>query len=202
MSYCESCTDPLAFTAGDTVIVNGEGSSRGDVRVVDDIELICGHHFHWSCFSDAYLAGRKTTCPKCGESIIDPSTNTLLVTRRSEHGEHNHFDLGTSLEEEENNGSDPESQRVLAFLETCAAGNEAAILSLLENDPSLLASQDFETAQTCLHLAVRHGCYDTAILLLAKGADRNAMDNNGMTFIDLARQLGASEDILSRLGSS
>jgi len=81
-------------------------------------------------------------------------------------------------------------------------GDEATILNLLEDDPSLLASQDFETAQTCLHWAVRHGHYDTAIILLAKGADRNAKDNNGETFIDLARQLRAPEDILSKLGSS
>ncbi|KAF8457658.1 hypothetical protein BGX38DRAFT_1086060 [Terfezia claveryi] len=203
MSYCDSCTDPLVFTAGDTGIVNGEGSSRGGVRVVDDIELICGHHFHWSCFSDAYSTGRKTTCPKCDKTIIDPSTNTLLVTLRNNAlGEQNRFDLGTRLEEEEDNGSKPESRRVRDFLETCAAGDEASILSMLEDDPSLLASQDFETAQTCLHWAVRHGRYDAAILLLAEGADRNAMDNNGKTFIDLARQLGAPEDILFKLGSS
>lgn len=73
---------------------------------------------------------------------------------------------------------------------------------MLADDPSLLASQEFETAQTCLHWAVRNGHYDTAILLLARGADRNAKDNNGKTFIDLARQLGAPDDILSRLRSS
>ena len=73
---------------------------------------------------------------------------------------------------------------------------------MLVVDPSLVVSQEFETAQTCLHVAVRNGRYDTVYLLLANGADRNAMDSNGKTFIDLARQLDASEDVLSKLRSS
>ena len=73
---------------------------------------------------------------------------------------------------------------------------------MLKDDPSLLASQDFETAQTCLHWAVLNGSYNAASLLLSEGADRDAKDNNGKTFMDLARQLGASEDILSKLGNS
>ena len=91
---------------------------------------------------------------------------------------------------------------LFAWLIRYALGDEARILSLLEDDPSLLAFQDIETAQTCLHWAVLHSRYDAAILLLSKGADRNATDNDGKTFIDLARQLGAPEDILSKLRSS
>lgn len=36
----------MVFTDGETDIVNGEGASRDGVRVVDVIEVICGHHFH------------------------------------------------------------------------------------------------------------------------------------------------------------
>ena len=81
-------------------------------------------------------------------------------------------------------------------------GNDQAISGMLSLQPSLIASQDFVTAQTCLHVAVRHHRFDTVILLLAKGADRNAKDHSGKTFIDLAWQFGASEDILARLGRS
>ena len=70
---------------------------------------------------------------------------------------------------------------------------------MLAVDQSLVVSQDFETAQTCLHVAVRSGRYETVSHLISKGADRNARDSNGETFIDLARQLGASEDVLSKL---
>ncbi|KAF8471256.1 hypothetical protein BDZ91DRAFT_518837 [Kalaharituber pfeilii] len=199
MSYCESCTDPLVFTAGDIGIVNGDGSTRGGVRVVDDIELICGHHFHWSCFSDAYTSGRKTTCPHCEANIIDGRTNKLLVTMRSDRGEQTSYDLGTKLEEQNSNH---ELKRMRDFLDLCSTGDNRAILSMLGEDPSLLAAQDFETAQTGLHFAIRNKCYDTAILLLARGADRNARDNDGKTFIDLARLLDAPEDVLAKLRCS
>lgn len=73
---------------------------------------------------------------------------------------------------------------------------------MLEVDPLLVVSQVFETAETCLHVAVKNRRYDNALHLLSRGADRNAEDSDGRTFIDLARQLGASEDVLSKLRSS
>ena len=77
-----------------------------------------------SCFGDAYTAGRKTTCPQCYDNIIDASTNKLLVTKRSERGEQIKYDLGSELEneEEEAYGCSPQVKQERAFLELCATG--------------------------------------------------------------------------------
>lgn len=87
----------------------------------------------------------------------------------------------------------------------CDVGEKEDLEEMLETDAELVAAQDFETGQTCLHVACqrnREDREDIVMFLLAKGADRNAIDNSGRTFIDFAKELGASEEILARLASS
>ena len=75
-------------------------------------------------------------------------------------------------------------------------------MNMIHEDHSILAAQDFETGQTCLHIAVQNGRTELVMVLLGYGADRNARDFAGRTFVDLARMVGASEEVVGRLVSS
>ncbi|KAL7275950.1 hypothetical protein RUND412_001074 [Rhizina undulata] len=199
LEVCVACTNPLVIPAEEEE--EEAGSSMG---IVDDIELICGHHYHWSCFADEYSAEdatpeTKRKCPNCGKIIVDPVTEKLLVTLRNEGGLQRDVDLGALLDEEEFYDRNPEFKRTRAFLEFCAEGDVETVTDMIEEEPDLVNVQDFETGQTGLHVAVQNQRENIVDLLVQKGAGRNARDSQGKNFIELAEEMGATDDQLRRL---
>ncbi|KAH8153665.1 uncharacterized protein LAJ45_02478 [Morchella importuna] len=171
-ALCTSCTEPLIISVED------EDTPDQSAGIIDDIELPCGHHYHWSCFAEEYTSGdsARSQCPSCSTSTLDSATGKLLVTYRNEGG------IQTGLD-----------------LEFCAEGDVESVLEMIEMDAELLDAQDFETGQTGLHVAVQNQREDVIQLLLEKGVDRAVLDNAGRNYYQLAVELGADEVQLQRL---
>lgn len=49
---------------------DGDGDEGATATVPDDVQLSCGHHFHWECLLESY---EIETCPKCGRNITTPA---------------------------------------------------------------------------------------------------------------------------------
>ncbi|KAI5851369.1 hypothetical protein DFP73DRAFT_536904 [Morchella snyderi] len=194
-ALCTYCTEPLIISVED------EDTPDQCAGIIDDIELPCGHHYHWSCFAEEYTSSdsARSQCPSCSTSTLDPATGKLLVTYRNEGGTQTGLDLGALLDEEEFYDKNPELKKVRAFLEFCAEGDAESVLEMIEMDAELLNAQDFETEQTGLHVAVQNQREDVIQLLLEKGADRAVLDNAGRNYYQLAVKLGADEVQLQRL---
>jgi len=170
--------------------------------IVDDVELLCGHHYHWSCFSDSYhSAENKTQCPTCNVVVVDPATSKLLVTLHNEGGVQGSYDIGAMLEEEAFYDNNPEFKKIRAFLEFCAEGDVTTVTEMIDEDAGVVNSQDFETGQTGLHVAVQNRREDVLGLLLGKGADKEVRDAAGRTFYEFAVELGATDAELRALGA-
>jgi ankyrin repeat protein len=69
----------------------------------------------------------------------------------------------------------------------------------LTNDPSLVSAKD-ERGWTFLHQEALAGSTATVKVLLAAGADPNAVTDHGMTPLQLARSLGW-EEVVALLGN-
>ncbi|CUS12720.1 unnamed protein product [Tuber aestivum] len=170
--------------------------------LVDDVELRCGHHYHWSCFAGEYSAdgatpATKSQCPACTQDIT--TNGKLLVTLRNEGGEQPNTDIGTLLEEEEFYDRNPEMKEVRAFLEFCAEGDEEDVREMLAATPELVSRQDHETGQTGLHVAVMNGREAIVGILFEHHVDRHVTDAAGKTAYQLAVDMGATEEQLGVL---
>ncbi|RPB14822.1 hypothetical protein P167DRAFT_477571, partial [Morchella conica CCBAS932] len=182
---CTSCTEPLIISVED------EDTPDQSAGIIDDIELPCGHHYHWYCYYSCLIQFYNPQCPSCSTSTLDSATGKLLVTYRNEGGIQTGLDLGALLDEEEFYDENPELKKVRAFLEFCAEGDVESVLEMIEMDAELLDAQDFETGQTGLHVAVQNQREDVIQLLLEKGVDRAVLDNAGRNYYQLAVELGA-----------
>jgi len=84
---CSICTDPL-------VVTTEPEDGAADDAVLDDVELRCGHHYHWQCILDH--AESDTGCAICatplyeeeasGSSSDGESSGRFFVTVRNEGG--------------------------------------------------------------------------------------------------------------------
>jgi len=187
---CISCHEALTILDEDYPLEPG---------LVDDVELRCGHHYHWSCFAEEYSAEgatltTKAQCPSCMQDIT--TNGKLLVTLRNEGGEQPNTDIGTLLEEEEFYDQNPEMKEVRAFLEFCAEGDEDEVREMLAATPELVNRQDHETGQTGLHVAVMNGREEIVGILLEHLVDRRVTDAGGKTAYQLAVDMGATEEQL------
>jgi hypothetical protein len=48
-ALCTSCTEPLIISVED------EDTPDQGAGIIDDIELPCGHHYHWYCYSSCLI---------------------------------------------------------------------------------------------------------------------------------------------------
>ncbi|CAZ82992.1 unnamed protein product [Tuber melanosporum] len=190
---CISCHEALTIPDEDHPLEPG---------LVGDVELRCGHHYHWSCFAEEYSAdgatpATKAQCPTCTHDIT--TNGKLLVTLRNEGGEQPDTDIGTLLEEEEFYGRNPEMKEVRAFLEFCAEGDEGEVREMLAATPELVSRQDHETGQTGLHVAVMNGREEVIRVLFKHNVDRLVTDAAGKTAYQLAVDMGATREQLRML---
>lgn len=58
--------------------------------VIDDVELVCGHHYHWNCIMDYAMAtqngAKDLKCTQCQAGVLHPVDHKFLVTVRNEGG--------------------------------------------------------------------------------------------------------------------
>jgi ankyrin repeat protein len=76
-------------------------------------------------------------------------------------------------------------------------GNLQRIKDLLKDNPKLVSTKDI-VGRTPLHLAAQWGHKDVAELLLAKGADVNAKDDDGGTPLHMAKSKDVAELLLAK----
>lgn len=74
---CSVCDQGLVVVPGDPT----------DASYLDDVELRCSHHFHWTCYAEweAEDETGRGKCPLCGESALD-ELGRLMVIVRNEGG--------------------------------------------------------------------------------------------------------------------
>ncbi|GAO51420.1 ankyrin [Saitoella complicata NRRL Y-17804] len=178
---CALCFDPLLIP---------NPSDEGPAMIIDDVELRCSHHFHWSCFTEYDADGNdRTLCPECGETTLQRG-GQLLVIVRNEGGVTAGFDLGAALDEEKFYDDNPALRREMAFLNMISMSELEAAQELLEEGVDV-DCRDSETGGTALHLAVVNGDEEGIMMLLGYGASREVRDSSGRTPADVAREMGA-----------
>ncbi|EMF12457.1 uncharacterized protein SEPMUDRAFT_8472, partial [Sphaerulina musiva SO2202] len=162
-SLCAKCAKPLVVEVhdddddddeGDIPMSTDDGDDDGDegatATVPDDVQLSCGHHFHWECLLDSY---EIETCPKCGRNITTPAATAgssssatttttttgtssdpqILVNLHNEGGFQSQIDIFPILQEESYLHAYPEERKSRAFLEFCKQGDHRAIADLIKS---------------------------------------------------------------------
>ncbi|KAG9019615.1 hypothetical protein FRB90_012461 [Tulasnella sp. 427] len=180
---------------------------------LDDVELSCTHHFHWTCYAEWEEDESRGKCPLCGESSLD-QRGRLIVIVRNEGGTTQGFDLGEALDLESEMDAHPQRKRERAFLEMIASKDYETALALLttfgddeEKEPPVdvncLHGDDAEPAivrgKTALHVCAMSDDADGISWLLRFGADRTVQDVDGRTPLEYAERLGnaRAKDALS-----
>lgn len=53
------------------------------VSYLDDVELRCSHHFHWTCYGEweEEDKSRRGACPLCGEGALDEGGRLIVIVR-------------------------------------------------------------------------------------------------------------------------
>jgi len=91
-----------------------------------------------------------------------------------------------------------EHRAALDLFSLTALGRTAAVASLLDADPALVQTTD-ASGWTALHWGARTGQLETARLLLERGADANARNENGRTPLWPAAYEGRYEELVTLL---
>ncbi|KAF8324113.1 hypothetical protein DL93DRAFT_2070385 [Clavulina sp. PMI_390] len=75
---CALCHDPLLIPSTEAI---------GASHIIDDVELRCGHHFHWACIMDYSKVNKKAReeCALCRASTLD-AHGRFIVSIRNEGG--------------------------------------------------------------------------------------------------------------------
>jgi hypothetical protein len=154
MSLCTQCQKPLTLevdldSEDEDVQMSGSSAPTNINTVPDDIELSCGHHFHWQCLLDAYDMSR---CPRCNTDITDSSSHSdssagnpqILVNMNNEGGLQRDIDIFPLLQEESYLRAYPEERKARAFMEFCREGDYHAIVGLLKSCPGSESEEEDE----------------------------------------------------------
>jgi RNA polymerase sigma factor (sigma-70 family) len=112
-------------------------------------------------------------------SFLDEPVTTIKSRLRNARAK-----LRTRMEEILENNLSQESpsgdfaEKVTRMIEAANAGDATTILSLLQDDPQLLSAREVPGNHTPLHIAAASGDAAVVELLLAHGADPNAIDES------------------------
>lgn len=63
---CATCHESLLLEIEADSDVEDSRTEAASESIPDDVELVCGCHFHWECFLEAY---NITQCPNCSKNI-------------------------------------------------------------------------------------------------------------------------------------
>ncbi|KAI1649159.1 uncharacterized protein F4817DRAFT_331998 [Daldinia loculata] len=188
MTACKVCEQGLTLELG------GDDGNDEPQLVPDDLELICGCHYHWQCLLDqaAGLAA-SLRCPSCdaglatntagpssGSSFVQSAPGAAILTRyTNEGGIQENYDILPAVTEEAYLEANPEARPARAFHIMCSEGDVGGIVELLRdaeqaqgdeptmNAASIIRYQDpLADLQTGLHIAVEKGQEEVVWLLL------------------------------------
>ncbi|KAI1438490.1 hypothetical protein GGR50DRAFT_435265 [Xylaria sp. CBS 124048] len=188
-AVCKTCEDPLV------VEIEVEEDSIAEPQTVpDDLELICGCHFHWQCLLDQSSdVAMSLKCPSCqvplaennagsssASSSLPTTAGTPILTRYvNEGGIQEGLDILPAIMEEAYLEANPQARPARAYHVMCSEGDVDGIVDLLQDIDG--AGQDEETIsptqllryqdplanmKSGLHLAVEGGHEEVVWLLL------------------------------------
>ncbi|RMZ92379.1 hypothetical protein DV736_g383, partial [Chaetothyriales sp. CBS 134916] len=183
---CCSCNEPLYIEIDLDSDVEDSKAPVSLETIPDDVQLICGCHYHWECFMEAYTI---TKCPYCQQDIssLSPSgQQQVICTIRNEGGVQEHFDILPSATEEAYLRTYPEEREGHAFLSFCRDGDVDAIVHMIKYVGGLDDSDDEDEGEagvsvsellrysgtfegidgSGLHVAIRYRREEVAWLLL------------------------------------
>ncbi|XDG04301.1 hypothetical protein ABKA04_003916 [Annulohypoxylon sp. FPYF3050] len=142
MVACKVCEEQLVLEVEDD-----DGNDEQEF-VPDDLELICGCHFHWQCLMDrAAELAKSMKCPICDAEIATrtggPSTSNpfvqsvpgaaILTRYTNEGGIQEDYDILPEVTEEAYVGANPEVLPARAFHVLCGDGDIDNILEILRD---------------------------------------------------------------------
>ncbi|KAH7101928.1 ankyrin [Auriculariales sp. MPI-PUGE-AT-0066] len=213
---CSLCTDPLLSFSdpGESEDLQLENEMQIDSGLVlDDVELECGHHYHWQCVLD-YAEENGPDAAACAVCAIplyqgvghgnDGEEGQFLVIVRNEGGETPDFDLGAEIAHQRFLAANPRIARAETFLSLVEQGDADAAEAFLNADPENggepvdVNAIKRGTGQTALHLAALNNDEPGVRMLLAYGADRTIEDDTAETAADCAKSVKA-ENVLCAL---
>lgn len=158
MTSCVVCTNPLTLFLededGDEMSGQPGASSSSASYVDDDVQLLCGCHFHWQCLLDTTY--ELTSCPSCKANTTSADSNgnqKLLCNLKNEGGLQEGLDILPILTEESYLRAYPGERKCRAFLEFCAEGDVPAIVDMLndDDDDSDGDEEEMATSSSTLH---------------------------------------------------
>ncbi|KAI2640317.1 hypothetical protein GGS21DRAFT_412086 [Xylaria nigripes] len=187
-TVCKTCDDPLI------VEIDGEDGDFADLQTVpDDLELLCGCHFHWQCLLDQSSdVAMSLKCPSCqsplardsaGSSAANPLFQTsgapILTRYTNEGGIQEGLDIRPAIIEEAYLEANPQSRPARAFHIMCSEGDVNGIVDLLRDidengqeeatlsPAQLIRYQDpLANMKSGLHLAIEQDNEEVVWLLL------------------------------------
>ncbi|CBY02369.1 hypothetical protein LEMA_P011560.1 [Plenodomus lingam JN3] len=112
---------------------SGKAPAAAPETVPDDVQLICGCHFHWDCLLSSY---EITFCPSCNAEIStrSPTGTRVPCNYNNEGGLQTDLDILPLLTEESYLKAYPEDRKARAFLEFCREGDYKAVIDMLMDD--------------------------------------------------------------------
>lgn len=145
-THCGLCHQPLlipqaSLPAGERFSSSDDEDDDIPSHMIDDVELLCGDHFHWDCLiqvSKLTPAEGLRSCPTCRKDVLTMTEEgeKLLVQVRNEGGVTTNYDLGEEILSELALDSNPHLRRNQAFLTLMAQGDLEAAESFLRGDDS------------------------------------------------------------------
>ncbi|GAP85837.1 putative ring finger-like protein [Rosellinia necatrix] len=143
-AVCKLCADPLVVE-----VEVEEGGENADPRTVpDDLELVCGCHFHWQCLLDQSAdVTTSLTCPSCQSALAGngagPSATSssfprasgasILTRYTNEGGVQEGLDILPAITEEAYLAANPQARPARAFHLMCGEGDVDGIVDLLRD---------------------------------------------------------------------
>ncbi|KAI1092564.1 hypothetical protein F5B19DRAFT_194982 [Rostrohypoxylon terebratum] len=148
MTACKVCEQPL--------VLEVEDDDDEQEFVPDDLEIVCGCHFHWQCLMDqAAELAKSLKCPSCdaeiathtaGPSASNPHVQAvpgaaILARYTNEGGIQENYDILPEVAEEAYVGANPEVLPARAFHVMCSAGDINNIIEVLRDAERTRAEQ-------------------------------------------------------------
>ncbi|CAK7264853.1 hypothetical protein SEPCBS119000_001215 [Sporothrix epigloea] len=204
---CVACHEPLVFP-------NEDG-----IEVPDDLQLICGCHFHWQVLIPALAPLRMVKAGSSSSAAAADSPEIIQILTRyiNESGLQENYDVYPDIAEEAYYATYPQHIRARPFLAMCGEGHVQGVIELCreadeaeyeddnDNDnegaadvqqvrsAALLRHQDpLSEMMTGLHVAIANNQIHMAYLLLYL-ASRLPLDQFPPELLQFASQIERPE---------
>ena len=171
--------------------------------IIDDVQLRCNHHFHWSCILEYASSSEdaRERCSLCRANVLDRNGN-FIVNVRNEGGFTGGFDFGNEIDRVAFLAANPEIERKEVFMSLMAQYEFEEAEKFLKGEDHASEGKKLDPntfhelgRMTAMHMAALNDDTEGIELLLKYGADRNFKTEDGETALDLAKSQDAKEAI-------